>query len=140
MAFEYSDKNDEVMCEINMTPLVDVMLVLLIIFMITVPLITNSLNIVLPKAQSYANSSSNSSVRLSIDGVGNYFWNDVLVSDEKLIQLLAIEASLGRQTNIQLFADKDVRYERVAQLMAQVQHAGLTQIGLVTLATQSQFK
>lgn len=140
MAFEYSDKNDEVMCEINMTPLVDVMLVLLIIFMITVPLITNSLNIVLPKAQSYANFSSNSSVRLSIDGVGNYFWNDVLVSDEKLIQLLAIEASLGRQTNIQLFADKDVRYERVAQLMAQVQHAGLTQIGLVTLATQSQFK
>ena len=132
MAFQSGDKQEELMGEINMTPLVDVMLVLLIIFMITVPLMKSAVNVDLPRATSLGKPSKNNTIRLSIDALGKYFWNNEFVDDEKLSQMLETEAKSVDQKNIQLYADKDVRYERVAKLVSSVQRVGIKHVALIT--------
>jgi len=132
MAFQSGDKQEELMGEINMTPLVDVMLVLLIIFMITVPLMKSAVNVDLPRATSLGKPSKNNTIRLSIDAQGKYFWNNEFVDDEKLSQMLETEAKSVDQKNIQLYADKDVRYERVAKLVSSVQRVGIKHVALIT--------
>ena len=132
MAFQSGDNQEELMGEINMTPLVDVMLVLLIIFMITVPLMKSAVNVDLPRATSLGKPSKNNTIRLSIDAQGKYFWNNEFVDDEKLSQMLETEAKSVDQKNIQLYADKDVRYERVAKLVSSVQRVGIKHVALIT--------
>ena len=132
MAFQSGDKQEELMGEINMTPLVDVMLVLLIIFMITVPLMKSAVNVDLPRTTSLGKPSKNNTIRLSIDAQGKYFWNNEFVDDEKLSQMLETEAKSVDQKNIQLYADKDVRYERVAKLVSSVQRVGIKHVALIT--------
>ena len=132
MAFETQDDSDEVMNEINMTPLVDVMLVLLIIFIITVPVMKHAVNIELPRASNAASIAKPATLRLSIDAQGRYFLNDVSVSDEALSPQLQAAAAHNPQPDLHIRGDKAVRYERVAQAMAAAQQADLRKIGFIT--------
>jgi biopolymer transport protein ExbD len=132
VAFGTQDDTDEVMNEINMTPLVDVMLVLLIIFMITVPVMKHSVEIDLPRASSQPQDVKPQTVRLSVDANGQYWWNEATVRDEDLPRMLQAEAAREPQPELHIRGDKDVRYERVAQAMAAAQQAGLRKIGFIT--------
>ena len=132
MAFGTQDEADEVMNEINMTPLVDVMLVLLIIFIITVPVMKHSVNVDLPRATNQPELIKPETVRLSVAADGKYFWNGAPVADEELFSLLQTEAAKMPQPDLHIRGDKEVRYERVAQAMAAAQRAGVRKIGFVT--------
>jgi len=132
MAFGTQDDTDEVMNEINMTPLVDVMLVLLIIFIITVPVMKHSVNIDLPRATSEQQVIKPETVRLSVDAEGRYYINDTKIADDELAPRLKAEAARNPQPDLHIRGDKAVRYERVAQAMAAAQQAGLRKIGFIT--------
>ena len=132
MAFGTQDDTDDVMNEINMTPLVDVMLVLLIIFIITVPVMKHAVNIDLPRASNQALNVKLEAVRLSVDAAGSYFINDALIADDALAPRLREAAAQNPQPELHIRGDKSVRYERVAQAMAAAQQAGLRKIGFIT--------
>ena len=132
MAFGTQDETDEVMNEINMTPLVDVMLVLLIIFIITVPVMKHAVNIDLPRATNQPQDVKPETVRLSVDAQGNYFWNEARIEDKDLPRMLQLEAAKTPQPELHIRGDKAVRYERVAQAMAAAQQSGLRKIGFIT--------
>jgi biopolymer transport protein ExbD len=120
------------MNEINMTPLVDVMLVLLIIFIITVPVMKHAINIDLPRASNVPQDAKPETIRLSVDAAGQYFWNDVPVTDANLPLQLQAAAARQPQPELHIRGDKAVRYERVAQAMALAQQAGVRKIGFIT--------
>jgi biopolymer transport protein ExbD len=132
MAFGTQDETDDVMNEINMTPLVDVMLVLLIIFIITVPVMKHSVNIDLPRASSQPQDAKPQTVRLSVDAQGDYFWNENRIAEKDLPSLLKVEAAKEPQPELHIRGDKAVRYERVALAMAAAQQSGLRKIGFIT--------
>jgi biopolymer transport protein ExbD len=132
MAFGTQDEPDEVMNEINMTPLVDVMLVLLIIFIITVPVMKHAVNVDLPRASNVREDVKPQTVRLSVDASGNYWWNESKVAEADLPALLRAEAVRTPQPDLHIRGDKAVRYEKVAQAMAAAQQAGLRKIGFIT--------
>jgi biopolymer transport protein ExbD len=132
MAFGTQDDTDEVMNEINMTPLVDVMLVLLIIFIITVPVMKHSVNIDLPRASNEQQRIKPETVRLSVDAEGRYYLNDTKITDDELTPRLKAAAAQNPQPDLHIQGDKAVRYERVAQAMAAAQQAGLRKIGFIT--------
>lgn len=132
MAIGTPDDSDQMLSEINMIPFIDVMLVLLIIFIITVPVIKHAVNIDLPQASNEKVLDKPENVRLSVDADGAYFWNEARVEDADLEQRLATAAALPTQPELHIRADKDVRYERVAQAMAAAQRAGLRKIGFIT--------
>ncbi len=132
MAFGTQDDTDEVMNEINMTPLVDVMLVLLIIFIITVPVMKHAVNVDLPQATSQREEVKPDTLRLSVDAAGLYYLNGNLVRDEALPGLLQAEGARTPQPELHINGDKAVRYERVAQAMAMAHQAGLRKIGFVS--------
>jgi biopolymer transport protein ExbD len=132
MAFGTQDETDEVMNEINMTPLVDVMLVLLIIFIITVPVMKHAVNVELPRASNVASETKPQTIRLSVDAQGRYFWNEAAIGDDELPRRLKVEAAREPQADLHIRGDRDVRYERVAQAMAAAQQAGMRKIGFIT--------
>ena len=132
MGFQWNEDDDAAMSEINMTPLVDVMLVLLIIFIITVPVMKHAVPVELPRASSQAPDPAVQSVRLTVDAQGDFYFNEARVSDEELDRLLREQAARQPQPQVQLTGDRSVRYERVAQALAAVQRAGLRNIGFVT--------
>ena len=132
MAFGTQDEADEVMNEINMTPLVDVMLVLLIIFIITVPVMKHSVNVDLPRATNQPEQVKPETIRLSVTADGSYHWNGQPVSESDLATRLQAEAAKEPQPDLHIRGDKEVRYERVAQAMAAAQRAGVRKIGFVT--------
>ncbi len=132
MAFGTQDDTDEVMNEINMTPMVDVMLVLLIIFIITVPVMKHAVNIDLPRASNVPQDVKPETIRLSVDAAGDYFWNENKVTEEALLLQLKAAATQTPQPELHIRGDKAVRYERVAMAMAAAQQAGIKKIGFVT--------
>ncbi len=132
MAFGTQDDADDVMNEINMTPLVDVMLVLLIIFIITVPAMKHSVNVDPPRATNQPENIKPETVRLSVSADGKYFWNEFEVTEEELFPRLQTEAAKEPQPDLHIRGDKNVRYEFVAQAMAAAQRAGVRKIGFVT--------
>jgi biopolymer transport protein ExbD len=132
MAFGTQDDTDEVMNEINMTPMVDVMLVLLIIFIITVPVMKHAVNIDLPKASNVPQDAKPETIRLSVDAAGDYFWNENKVTEEALLLQLKAASTQNPQPELHIRGDKAVRYERVATAMAAAQQAGIRKIGFVT--------
>ena len=133
MAFgTLDDGDDEVMNEINMTPLVDVMLVLLIIFIITVPVIKHSVNVELPRASNEAQVTKPETIRLSVAADGSYFLGEEKITDDALAPRLQAAARQNPQPDLHIRGDKSVRYERVAQAMAAAQQAGLHKIGFIT--------
>jgi biopolymer transport protein ExbD len=132
MSFGTQDDSDEVMNEINMTPLVDVMLVLLIIFIITVPVMKHAVNIDLPRASNVVQDAKPETIRLSVDASGAYYWNEAPVAEADLAAQLSAAAVKQPQPELHIRGDKAVRYERVALAMAQAQQAGLRKIGFIT--------
>jgi len=140
MAFGRLERNpgSQPMSEINMTPLIDVMLVLLVIFIITAPLMTSSLKLDLPKADSAGSSDAPAFVALAIDGEGKLFLGDQPLDPAGARALIAARvrdaARRDPATEVQLRADSRVPYGRVAELIGWVQEAGLSRIGLVTEA------
>jgi len=132
MAFGTQEDTDEVMNEINMTPLVDVMLVLLIIFMITVPVMKHAVDIDLPRATSQPQDAKPETIRLSVDAQGLYYWNEARIEDAELERQLQAAATRAPQPELHIRGDRDVRYERVAQVMSAAKRAGLHKIGFVT--------
>ena len=140
MAFGRLERNpgSQPMSDINMTPLIDVMLVLLVIFIITAPLLTSSLTLDLPKAESASASDAPAFVALAIDSEGRLFLGEQPLAPAQARELITTRvreaARRDPATEVQLRADSRVAYGRVAELIAWVQEAGLTRIGLVTEA------
>ncbi len=132
MAFGTQDDTDEVMNEINMTPMVDIMLVLLIIFIITVPVMKHAVNIDLPRATNEPELIKPANVVLSVNAEGAYFLDGAQIKDEELTPRLKSAAAQNPQPDLHIRGDKAVRYERVAQAMAAAQQAGLRKIGFIT--------
>jgi biopolymer transport protein ExbD len=122
------------MSDINMTPLIDVMLVLLVIFIITAPLMTSSLKLDLPKTDSATPTSAPSFIALAIDADGKLFFGDEALARETLAQRIGVAAKANPQLEVQLRADQKVPYGAVAELIAMIQKAGLNRIGFVTEA------
>jgi biopolymer transport protein ExbD len=121
------------MSEINTTPLVDVMLVLLVIFIITAPLLTHQIKLDLPTAQAPASAPKPETVTLSIDGQGALYWNDERIADaEALARRFAEAAARSPQPELHLRADRETRYQRIAEVMSSAQQAGIARIGFVT--------
>jgi biopolymer transport protein ExbD len=127
-----SDADDDFNPEINTTPLVDVMLVLLIIFIITVPVMNHSVKIDLPRASSQPDETKPENINLSIDADGKLYWNAELIDASQLQARIAVAASRKPQPELHLRAERTTQYERVAQVMAAAQSAGLGKIGFVT--------
>jgi biopolymer transport protein ExbD len=122
------------MSEINVTPLVDVMLVLLVIFLITAPLMGSALRLDLPATEATASSAPIDSLSLSIDPQGLIFIDDKPVALEALPAVLALQASTDASVEVQLRADQSVPYGRVAEVMGLLQKAGLTKVALAVQA------
>ena len=118
--------------DINITPLVDVMLVLLIIFIITVPVMKHAVNIDLPRATSEPEQPKPQNILFSITADGSYYWNEQKVEDSELPARLAAEAAKDPQPELHIRGDKAVRYERVAKAMSQAREAGVRKIGFIT--------
>ena len=136
MAFASFDRHRAAapMAEINMVPLIDVMLVLLVIFIVTAPLMTSSLKLDLPQAAGARPSDAPAFVALAIDAEGRLFLGDQPVAAAELVQRVREAARGNPATEVQLRADSRVPYGRVAELIGAVQDAGLSRIGFVTEA------
>jgi biopolymer transport protein ExbD len=134
MAFGGFSDNDvgRPMAEINMIPLIDVMLVLLIIFIVTAPLLTHSIRINLPKASTQVNVEKPETVTLSIDANGTLFWDNAQIDDSKLAANLAAAAHRNPQPELHLRAEKTTQYQRLAEVMSAAQNAGVVKIGFIT--------
>ena len=124
------------MAEINTTPLVDVMLVLLVIFIVTAPLLTHSVKIDLPKASSSPNITRPEHVQLGIREDGSLHWNGAPVAMNELESHFSAAAMQQPQPELHIRADRQVAYERVAQVMSAAARAGLVRIGFVTDPSQ----
>lgn len=120
------------MAEINVTPMVDVMLVLLVIFILSAPLFTHAIKLDLPNAQSAAAPEKPETISLSIDAGGKIFWNNDSIEQAALPARFAAAAQKQPQPELQLRADKETRYEVIAQVMAAAQGNGLSKLGFVT--------
>lgn len=135
MAFSTQD-SDEVLSEINVTPLVDVMLVLLVVFIVTAPLLTNSIPINLPKTEAVAPLEQKDPLVVSIDGEGKLFINkDEIQPDllESSLQRAKLEAEGAKEElRVQLQADDGVNYGEVARAMAAIERAGITKLAVIT--------
>lgn len=120
------------MAEINTTPLVDVMLVLLVIFIITAPLLTHAVKIDLPQASSQPLPEKPEVISVSIDALGNMYWNDTpMVAGELKVKLQEIVGKKP-QPELNIRADKETRYQVLAEVMADAQNAGITKLGFVS--------
>ena len=127
-----ADLDGDMMNEINMTPLVDVMLVLLIIFIITVPVMKHALHVELPRATTQPQTVKPDVNQLSIDAQGDYFWNQRPITPEALEPLLQHEAEKLPQPELHIRGDKAARYEFVMTAMAQARQAGLKRIAFIS--------
>ncbi|MCX4166187.1 MULTISPECIES: biopolymer transporter ExbD [Paraburkholderia] len=127
-----NDEDDGLMNEINMTPLVDVMLVLLIVFMVTIPAIRHAVKIDLPHASSQKEDTKPTQVNVSVQADGTVLWDEQKVDDAALREKIAAAAKMTPQPELHLNADRKVPYEAVAEVMSAAQAGGLTKMGFVT--------
>jgi biopolymer transport protein ExbD len=131
-----SSEEDSVLSQINTTPLVDVMLVLLIIFLITIPVVTTSVKVDLPKESNSAREAKPDTIVISVDAAGNIFWYDTKVTSNELSKrLTSAAASKQPGPEIQIRGDLAVDYGRVGQVVSAAQAAGITKIGFITEPT-----
>ena len=127
-----SDGDDDFNPEINTTPLVDVMLVLLVIFIITIPVMNNSIPIDLPRAANQPELVKPDNINLAIDAAGTVFWNEQAIDAAQLDLKIAAAAQRTPQPELHLRAERTTEYEKVAQVMAAAQAGGLSKIGFIT--------
>jgi biopolymer transport protein ExbD len=134
MAFGGFDKarDSAPMAEINMVPLIDVMLVLLVIFIITAPLLTHAVKIELPRASSNPNVTQPENIQLAIKTGGEVYWNGQPVGKAEIASRMSAASRLDPQPEVHLRADRTTEYEKVAQVMSAAAKAGLVKIGFVT--------
>ena len=133
MAMSVGSSDEEFNSTINTTPLVDVMLVLLIIFLITIPVITKTVKVTLPKAANIATQTKPENITVAVDSGGQIFWNNTLVADtNELIELVKIEAVKDPQPEIHIRGDVDSRYEDVGRVMYSIQRGGVVKVGFIT--------
>lgn len=133
MAFGSSlDDNEDVVSEINMVPLIDVMLVLLIIFILTVPVLTHSVKLDLPRVDNTPNLIKPDTVNLSVTVDGSVFWNEEKLDEIQLAQRLEAAAKQAPQPEMVVRGDRKVEYEHVTKVMAAVQKAGILKLGFIT--------
>ena len=124
--------SDDVVSDINMVPLIDVMMVLLIIFIITVPVLTHTVKLDLPRADNTPQVVKPEAINLSIAMDGAVFWNNDGLDEQQLMQRLEAAARSEPQPEIFIRGDRKVEYEHVAKTMAAVQRSGLLKLGFVT--------
>ena len=126
-------EDDKPMSEINTTPLVDVMLVLLIIFLITVPVITQSVRVDLPKAANIATQTKPENINIAVDAEGNVFWNTAMVpTQEALLDRLKAVAVMDPQPEVHVRGDKATKYEHVGRVIVLCQRSGIQKVGFIT--------
>ncbi|WNB75787.1 ExbD/TolR family protein [Methylomonas koyamae] len=134
MGFKTNSEDDEAVSEINVTPLVDVMLVLVIILLVTAPLLTQSVNVALPKTASTTPDTEKQPMQLGIDAQGAVTLNKNPIADlVALDNTLKSELAANPELIIHIYADQGVNYGKVAEVMATVQHAGISKLAFVTL-------
>ena len=130
--FERHGGTQQPMSEINVTPLVDVMLVLLVIFIITAPLLSYAIKLDLPNDPAPAAEAALNTIKLSIDADGKVHVDTEAITDDQLRARFSAAAKTSPVPEVHVRADKATRYERVAFVMSSAQQAGLTKIGFVT--------
>jgi biopolymer transport protein ExbD len=122
----------QAMSEINTTPLVDVMLVLLIIFLITIPVITRTIKLDLPKAVNIATQTKPENITIAVDENGRVFWNDKMMQRGDLLERIKQAAVQKPQPEIHIRADKNTRYEAVGRVIFTIQRGGIVKVGFIT--------
>jgi biopolymer transport protein ExbD len=134
MAFASFDSNrgNAPMSEINMVPLIDVMLVLLVIFIVTAPLLTHAVKLDLPKASAQPNVLKPEKIELAIDAAGTLYWNGEAVARNEAARRFDVEGAKQPQPELHLRADQSVAYRYVAQTLADASRAGLAKVGFVS--------
>ncbi|HWK48899.1 MAG TPA: biopolymer transporter ExbD [Steroidobacter sp.] len=120
------------MAEINVIPLVDIMLVLLVIFIVTAPLLTHAVKIDLPRASSAPNDTKAASIELAIDADGRMFWDGEAVDRAIVLQRFSAAGQREPAPELHLRVDRSTRYEMLAELMSEAGLAGITKVGFVT--------
>ena len=123
---------DEVMAAINTTPLVDVMLVLLIIFLITIPVVVQSVPLELPHERNLPTQTKPENIVIAVDRDGNVFWNNQFVDDAQLLKRLKDIAMQKPQPEVHIRGDREGRYEFVGRVVFNCQRAGILKIGFIT--------
>ena len=134
MAFKPQSEDEAAMSEINVTPLVDVMLVLVIILLVTAPLLTQSVHVNLPKTAETTADINAQPLQVGIDAQGAITLNKNAIPDLTALEI-ALKAELVKnpEIGVHLYADKNVIYAKIAEVMATVQHAGIAKLAFVTL-------
>jgi len=132
MAMGSLSDDDDFNPEINTTPLVDVMLVLLIIFIMTIPVMNDSVKIDLPRAANQPNEVKPQTINLAIDALGKVYWNSEPIDEAQMLTRINDASKVEPQPELHLRADRATPYEKVAQVMAAAQSGGLTKMGFVT--------
>lgn len=136
MAFQLGGDDNQGMNEMNLIPLIDIMLVLMIIFLVTATVLNPTVPLNLPKTSASVNEQPPEVIQISIDKDAGIFWDSQAVSLEELEKRLKEQTTQGKDPQIQLRADKDGRYETVAQVLATASKTGLTKIAFVNDATE----
>ena len=127
------DDDENLNSTINTTPLVDVMLVLLIIFLITIPVITQTVPIKLPKDENIPTVTKPENINLAVDANGNMFWNQIPLADtQALLDRLKVEAVKVPQPEVHIRGDLRTRYEYVGRVVFTIQRAGIAKVGFIT--------
>jgi len=127
------DIEEKPMSEINTTPLVDVMLVMLIIFLITIPVITQSVKVDLPKAANIPTQTKPENINIAVDAEGNVYWNTAMVpTQEALLDRLKSIAVLDPQPEVHVRGDRATAYEHIGRVIVLVQRAGIQKVGFIT--------
>ena len=129
---EASSDDDRAMSEINVTPLVDVMLVLLIIFLITIPVITQSVKVELPKAANIPTQTKPENINIAVDKEGNVYWNTMLVTQEQLLLRLRAVATQDPQPEVHVRGDRETQYEHIGRVIVLCQRSNILKVGFIT--------
>ena len=128
-----SSEEGSVMADINTTPLVDIMLVLLIIFLITVPVIKDLAKVTIPKAANIPTQTKPENITVSVDAAGQIYWNAGLITDKQVFfQKIVGEARKTPQPEFHIRGDKNARYEAVGRVMYNLQRGGIVKVGFIT--------
>ncbi len=134
MGFKTNSDDDDAVSEINVTPLVDVMLVLVIILLVTAPLMTQSVNVALPKTASTTPDTQKQPLQLGVDSKGMISLNKTPIENLDALDVrLRNELAQNPEVVIHVWADQEVNYGKVAEVMATVQHAGISKMAFVTM-------
>ena len=133
MAMSVGQEQGGAIAAINTTPLVDVMLVLLIIFLITIPVITKTVKVDLPKAVNIPTQTKPENITIAVDKDGNIYWNTARVaSRSELLGLIEVAAVRKPQPEIHIRGDKETRYEAIGRVMYAIQRGGIVKVGFLT--------